>query len=106
MLSDGAIEITLAHSMDFNRIGFLYDFTEEELNEALDWFRERKPKSSGRRQQLILEELESRQAGDEEADLKKEVFRNQKEETTFKVEWDKIAQELQEVMHCGQQAVL
>ena len=102
MLSDGALEITMAHSQDFNSMVFLQDFTNEELEEALKWFRQRKPKSSGRRQRLILEEMD-RRSNDANYYINKDPFDKRPEEKRrFREEWADTCRSLQRRMGiCG-----
>ena len=98
MLSDGALEITMAHSQDFNSMVFLQDFTNEELEEALKWFRQRKPKSSGRRQRLILEEMD-RRSNDANCYINKDPFDKRPEEKRrFWEEWADTCRSLQRRM--------
>lgn len=102
MLSDGALEITMAHSQDFNSPVFLQDFADEELEEALKWFRQRKPKSSGRRQRLILEEMDRRK-DDADYYMEKDPFDKRPEEKRrFREEWADTCRSLQRRMSiCG-----
>lgn len=53
MLSDTALGLVMAHPDCFKRKSFLESFADNELIEALTWFRENKPIHSRRRQMVI-----------------------------------------------------
>lgn len=102
MLSEGALEIAMAHSQDFNSKVFLQDFANEELEEALQWFRDRKPRSSGRRQRLILEEIERRKDDDDYYMDKDPFYNRPQEKKKFREEWVDTCRSLQRRMGiCG-----
>ncbi len=107
MLSDGALDIVMAHSQDFHNSKFLGKYADEELDEALNWFRENKPRSSARRQQRIREEKKKREAEHRAIWKDKGVYyKDPGREQWFIREWNETRNALREVMHCGQQAVL
>lgn len=107
MLSDGALDIVMAHSQDFHGSEFLGRYADEELDEALAWFKKNKPRNSARRRRLILEEKERREAERKAVWKDKGVYyKDPGKEQWFIREWNNTRDALREVMRCGHQAVL
>ena len=102
MLSDVAFNLVMSHTDNSKRKSFLETFSDEELIEALTWFRENKPRNSKGRQSAILQELKDREQETEKEEKKANPFRLDPDAgVRFANAWEKTTTALREVMHCG-----
>lgn len=102
MLSDMTLDLVMSHTDNFKRKSFFENYSDEELIEALTWFRENKPRNSKGRQSAIMQELKDREQETEKEEKKANPFRLDPDAgVRFVDAWEKTTMALRGVMHCG-----